>query len=126
MKILFLMLFLHIIDDFVLQPQCLSNLKQRMWWISECNKQNLNIKNYDNDYITAMFIHALSWSIIIHIPLFFIVESDMCLVFSVGLNMLIHAFVDDMKANANILNLTQDQIVHFLQIIITFICFTMI
>ena len=31
-KILLFMILLHIIDDFVLQPISLSNLKQKKWW----------------------------------------------------------------------------------------------
>ena len=26
------MLLAHVLDDFVLQPQCLSDLKQKDWW----------------------------------------------------------------------------------------------
>lgn len=120
MKIVFLMLLCHVIDDFVLQSICLAKLKQREWW--ELNAPNLL---YKDDYKTALGIHALSWAIFIHLPLFFSV-SDITLVISVFINGAIHYFVDDLKANKHRINLCVDQIIHLLQIIITWILLTII
>ena len=55
--IFFLMILCHILDDFVLQPVCLSNLKQKRWWDEHCYG-----KQYNNDYKMALLIHSLSWS----------------------------------------------------------------
>ena len=84
-KVLLLMYLFHIIDDFVLQPICLSKLKQKRYWIEECKKYNLNILKYDTDYITALLIHGLSWSIMIHVPLMFLggIRDDFFLLLSV-------------------------------------------
>ena len=46
--IFFLMILCHILDDFVLQPVCLSNLKQKRWWDEHCYG-----KQYNNDYKTS-------------------------------------------------------------------------
>ena len=43
--ILFIMIFLHIIDDFVLQPVCLSKLKQKDFW-----KRNTSEEDYNKLY----------------------------------------------------------------------------
>jgi hypothetical protein len=120
-KILLLMLLCHIIDDFVLQPVCLSKLKQKKTW--EELEDWLGM--YEHDYIMALFIHALSWAIMIHLPVMFMTDaSDVGLFISVVVNMLIHAVTDNAKANKRTINLVADQGIHFSQIIITCLCFT--
>ena len=115
--VLFLMILCHIIDDFVLQPVCLSNLKQKSWWDKHCDG-----KQYKNDYKVALFIHSLSWSIMIHLPIILLyVCNDWVLSFSILINMIIHYIVDDLKANKYKINLVIDQTIHFIQIILTFI-----
>ena len=117
-KILLLMLLLHIVDDFVLQPVCLSKLKQREWWknqIGYCEK-------YKNDYKMALFMHSLSWSLMISLPLMFMANiSDLWLTCAVIFNMAIHFMVDDFKANRHKINLVQDQVIHLMQIALTWI-----
>lgn len=127
-KILLLMFLFHIIDDFVLQPICLSKLKQKRYWIEECKKNNLDISKYDKDYITALMIHGLSWSIMIHVPLMFLggIRDDFFLLLSVLFNAVIHAIIDDLKANKLKINLDVDQCLHGLQIVITWIVFSLI
>ena len=115
LKILFLMLLAHIIDDFVLQPVCLSNLKQKGWW-----EKNAPDKIYQHDYIAALIIHSLSWSIMTALPLFFFTKTpDFFYGLMIPLNTLVHAGIDDMKANNKEIDLTIDQIIHVIQIIIT-------
>ena len=125
-KVLLLMFLFDIIDDFVLQPVCLSKLKQKRYWIEECEKNNLDISKSDKDYITALLMHGLSWSIMIHIPLMFLggINDDFFLLLSVLFNTLIHSFIDDLKANKLKINLDVDQCLHGLQIIITWIIFS--
>jgi hypothetical protein len=127
-KVLLLMFLFDIIDDFVLQPICLSKLKQKRYWIEECKKYNLNISKYDTDYITALLIHGLSWSIMIHVPLMFLggIRDDFFLLLSVLFNAVIHAFIDDLKANKLKINLDVDQCLHGLQIVITWIILSLI
>ena len=125
-KVLLLMFLFDIIDDFVLQPVCLSKLKQKRYWIEECEKNNLDISKYDTDYITALIMHGLSWSIMIHIPLMFLggINDDLFLLLSVLLNAVILAIIDDLKANKLKINLDVDQCLHGLQILITWIIFS--
>lgn len=120
-EVVFLMILLHIIDDFVFQPICLSKLKQKQYWIDACKNQNLDYEKYQNDYITALLIHGLSWSIMIHLPLFYFFDlNDVSLILSILINTIIHAWIDDMKANKLKINLDIDQTIHIFQIIITF------
>lgn len=117
-KILLLMLLLHIVDDFVLQPVCLSKLKQREWW----KKQDEYCEKYKNDHKMALFMHSLSWSLMILLPLMFMANiSDLWLTCAVIFNMAIHFMVDDFKANRRKINLVQDQIIHLMQIVLTWI-----
>lgn len=118
-KILLLMILCHILDDFVLQPICLSNLKQKSWW-----EKNAPDKMYKNDYLVALGIHALSWSIMIHLPILFLLAyNPIALAISAFVNFYFHFVVDDLKANRHEFNLAQDQFFHFMQIIITFLYF---
>jgi len=119
-KILLLMYLLHIIDDFVFQPICLSKLKQKSWWENNI-KDKSKLKRYESDYITALIIHSISWAIMIHLPLF-LYASDIFLAISIVINMLIHCEVDNLKANCKKLSLTQNQTIHIIQIGITFLC----
>ena len=119
--ILFSMLFLHVVDDYYLQG-ILAKLKQKSWW-----EENAPDPLYRNDYICALAVHAFSWSFVITLPWFIIaflsLDTGLIIFLILGYlcNTFIHAFVDDMKANAKIINLCEDQKIHLCQIIITWI-----
>ena len=118
LKILFLMLLLHIIDDFHLQG-ILASMKQKNWWLKQKGYKNM----YEYDYMTALTIHSLSWSIIISIPLWFFNISPNILGMIICCNMFIHMYVDDLKCNQLKISLTIDQTIHIIQIWLTwFIC----
>jgi len=109
------MLLCHIIDDFVLQPVCLSKLKQKEVW-KDYNEM------YKNDYKMALAMHSISWSIMIMLPV--ILLTDICqipLLLLTIINAGIHYTADDAKANKMKINLIQDQSIHLMQIIMTFI-----
>ena len=116
-KILLFMILFHIIDDFVLQPISLSNLKQKKWW----KKQEGYSDKYKDDYKVALAIHSMSWSIMIHIPLVIMFPSlgQLALLISFIVNAVIHYYIDDLKANKLKINLFEDQMVHFWQICTT-------
>ena len=119
------MLFLHIVDDFVLQPICLSKLKQKITWDRYCEDKPLELKRlYKNDYLVATAIHALSWSVCIMLPWIFMYGGELgWLIFLlVIINTIIHAYVDDLKANREKINLKTDQFIHFLQIYVAWAC----
>lgn len=115
--VLVLMIFLHIVDDYYLQG-ILASMKQKKWW--EQNAPNLL---YKNDYKIALAMHSLSWAFMIMLPIalyagFNIGTGFTNLLFA---NALIHGIVDDLKANKYKINLIKDQLVHIIQIWITFI-----
>lgn len=125
-KLLILMFICHVIDDFVLQPICLSKLKQKDWWFDNVfidDDGNYDFKKqefYKNDYKIALLIHSLSWSAMILLPLLFLTPTAGISVFCIWIaNAMIHYITDDLKANEKKITLVQDQIVHFVQIFLT-------
>ena len=107
-----IMILLHIIDDFVLQPICLSKLKQKSFWETYVKDD----EKYKFDYKVALVIHALSWAIMIHLPLMVIGVGEYSILLSVILNTIMHAWIDDEKANKLNITLFEDQIMHLIQV----------
>ena len=120
--ILLLMIFLHIVDDFHLQG-CLKELKQVKWWRNITQEDK-----YKNDYLVALVAHSFSWMFTISLPIFYINNFSIPSLFMLWfiLNVVIHGIIDDMKANKFKINLIIDQMVHLIQIILTWILFILI
>lgn len=118
--VIYFMILLHIIDDFVLQPICLSKLKQKGFWKDYISEEN---QLYKYDYIAALFIHGLSWSIMIHLPILCTCNFKWWVHMSVIINALIHSYIDHKKANKKTINLCVDQTLHLTQIVLTYYLF---
>jgi hypothetical protein len=116
-KIILLMILLHIIDDFVLQPISLSKLKQKSFWEPYLKESKL----YKNDYKVALIIHGLSWSIMVHLPFILLSVNEYWILWSVVTNAIFHAWIDNEKANKLSINLLTDQLIHLCQIITIFV-----
>ena len=115
--VLLLMIFLHVIDDYVLQAPCLCNLKQKSFW-----EKNAPEDKYKHDYIVALLMHAFSWSFMIMLPIAFALSFEVGwgYLFFILLNTGLHALIDDIKANKKFINLWVDQSCHLVQIAGTF------
>lgn len=114
--ILLAMLFCHVVADYNLQGW-LANAKQKEWW-----KKNAPDEMYARDYIMALIMHSIGWAFLVMLPVAWY-ESfaiDIWFIVAFVLNVIIHAFVDDYKANEHKINLVQDQLLHILQIILMF------
>ena len=117
-RILLLMILAHIIDDFVLQPVCLSKLKQKSWWEKQEGFKSL----YKNDYKMALLMHSMSWSIMILLPAIFFVNMSGHMLWAIfTLNTLFHYLIDNEKANKLRINLMADQTLHLAQIFVSWI-----
>lgn len=118
--IILFMLFMHVFDDYVLQG-CLANLKQKSFW-----GKNAPQEKYRHDYIAALFAHSLSWSFCIMLPVAILFGFNVGVMFLVMfiVNMIIHAMVDNLKANALKINLIVDQMIHVGQILVTYFVLT--
>lgn len=114
--ILLLMVFLHILDDYGLQAPCLCNLKQRSYW-----EANAPSPLYKYDYLWALLMHSFSWSFMIMLPIAWIMSFNITVPFVIIFieNVILHAVVDDLKANQLKINLWEDQIIHLGQILVT-------
>ena len=102
-------------------------LNYKVYW------RNLNKNNggkilppesmYAYDYIMSLLIHSFSWAFMIMLPLAwthgFVIGYNFINIFL--FNMIFHAIVDDMKANRHEINLIQTQILHLIQIGLTWL-----
>ena len=109
------MIFLHIVDDYYLQG-ILAQMKQKKFW-----KKQAPDELYKYDYIWALIMHAFSWTFMIMLPLIFVSPISPAFYVIFVVNLAIHAYVDNLKANKHKINLWQDQLIHLAQIILTFI-----
>ena len=109
------MIFCHIVDDYYLQG-ILASMKQRKWWVDNAPK-----KLYQYDYIVALVMHAFSWAFMVMLPIAMYMNFQPTFWFFVvfAVNMIVHAFVDNLKANKFKINLIEDQAAHIAQIVIT-------
>ena len=114
------MIFFHVIDDYTLQG-ILASMKQKSWWEKQPGYESM----YSHDYIPALLVHGFSWSFMIHIPIFiyygFQLPYPNFFLVIIILQGILHSSIDHMKANDKVINLIQDQIIHLMQILVSFI-----
>lgn len=117
--IFLLMIFMHVIDDFNLQGW-LASAKQKEYWMENAPQ---DLHKYD--YICALIIHSFSWAFMIMLPIAYYISFEIDAIFVVVLvaNTIIHAAVDDLKANKREINLWVDQLIHILQIVLIAVMF---
>lgn len=114
--IFLLMIFCHIVDDYYLQGW-LASAKQKKYW-----EENEPDRLYKFDYVWALLMHSFSWAFMIMLPMAYVMNFSIPFMFVIVfiVNVLIHALVDDLKANKRKINLIQDQTIHLMQIFFTF------
>lgn len=114
--ILVLMLLGHLVADYTLQGW-LADGKQKSWWRKIFGGHEDAVPDkYKHDYVAALVCHSLYWSIFICAPFF----ASTWFLLAIVLNTVVHAIVDDLKANKFKINLIQDQLLHLGQILLTF------
>lgn len=106
------MIFCHIVDDYYLQGW-LSSAKQKKWW-----NKNAPDSLYKCDYIMALLMHSFSWTFSVSVfpILYAVILGEKWYPILFILNLILHMFVDNLKANEKRINLIQDQIIHLFQI----------
>ena len=114
------MIFMHIINDFLLQG-ILASMKQKEWW----KKQDGYEEMYKYDYIVALIMHSFSWVFMMMLPIAIATRFNVGLIYYIGVlvNDDMHWFVDDLKANKKKISLMDDQLLHMMQILATYILF---
>ena len=78
---------------------------------------------YRYDFIWALIMHSFSWSFMIMLPIAYVQQFNVGITFGVlfAINVALHAYTDNCKANWKSISLWHDQFVHLTQIIMTFI-----
>lgn len=125
--VLWCTILLHLIADYNLQG-ILASLKQKRWWTDQLAKlpepvlleivTKYKADPYRHDYIVGLICHSLMWSILTFSPFAFIVSPKVYSI-AVIINTIIHAYIDDLKANKLSINLIVDQLAHLVQILST-------
>lgn len=118
------MVFCHIVDDYYLQGW-LASAKQKKWW-----EENAPDKLYKNDYYAALLFHSFSWAFSVNLPVLVYalltqVLSSIIIPYFIllGVNVIIHCVVDNLKANKLKINLLTDQIIHLIQVLISWVIY---
>lgn len=119
------MTFCHVIADYNLQG-ILANFKQVKWW-----KENYHTDKDEQNAEAALRIHSGSWAFMVMLPimLFMLITKQYNFHFyiiALGINSIIHSFVDDMKCNEELILYKTDQYIHMGQIFITWFIYYLI
>ena len=123
--LLYMMVFLHIVDDYYLQG-ILAQMKQKSWW-----EKNAPDSLYRNDYKVALIEHAFSWTFMVMLPItvLMVINNNILIVpwtIAFVVNWIIHGWTDHLKANVHNISLVTDQTTHVCQIIATWVLMTRI
>lgn len=124
-KLIMLLLLLHLVADYLLQG-CLANLKQASFWQKMFDGHDwasfsAMFRKYGKDYWAGIVCHAALWTLVTFAPLLFATTcSDLVAIAVFIPNAVFHGWVDNLKANHPMrLNLIQDQLLHFAQVVVT-------
>ena len=112
---LVLMIFCHFVSDFYLQSKSNSLIKKKDCWENRHKKSNGRKYNY----IFGLLLHSFVWGISILLPFFF--ETGKLYYPVLFFNVIIHAYIDNLKSNKKSISSVLDQILHLMQIIITWL-----
>lgn len=121
-------ILLHLIADFCMQG-VLCDLKQQDWWRKQVEEKWAKYdgdwrrevwRKYRFDYIAGLLCHSVMWTLVSFFPLMFVMN-PIVFSFLAVLNVAIHAYVDDLKANHIVsrINLCYDQLIHLGQVVAT-------
>lgn len=121
--ILILMLFLHVLEDFHLQG-ILASMKQIKWWEKQIGSEYLG--KYTYDWVPSLLAHAFEWTFMVMIPIFLTREFTYLTALMLLANVSFHFAIDNAKCNLMQINLVTDQILHLVQILITWVFFILL
>ena len=107
-----------------------TNMYEKIIKESTENRELLQTKDKCDkyDYLAALFMHSFSWTFMIMLipTIYILLVGGMWSPLVFVANLAIHLIVDDSKANRKKINLIQDQSIHMIQIIVTWIVMILI
>lgn len=118
MLILIMMFFMHYIGDFIVQTSFVASSKQKSFWDKYVEENRM----YISDYKPILFLHSFSWTVCILLPIVLYTLNTLsisAILISLVVNIIIHTYVDNLKANKLKINLILDQAIHIIQITLT-------
>lgn len=119
--VLMLMIFCHLIDDYVLQGW-LASAKQKSWW-----EKNAPQELYKHDFLMALMEHSFMNAFAVHVPIYlFMCKNENILVMTFLFSLLSHMIIDHLKANKRKINLIHDQLLHIIILIIIYLFYSII
>lgn len=122
----------YFVINYVILSYCRRLLSTRLVSISKTEILVGEKCLYKNDYVMALCEHAFSWTFMIMlVPTIYTYFNPNELIYKMYVfvfcfNWVIHCIIDDCKANKKNINLIHDQLIHILQIVITWIVFIVI
>ncbi len=119
LKIIVLMILLHLVDDFVFQPVCLSRFKQKTYW------SGYRFSKFEKDWIAGLVCHGFEWSSMVMLPWFFVDCNEVVFILTWFVSAVIHCFVDHLKCNCEKINLITDQSIHLMQVLLMWLVMIM-
>ena len=82
------------------------------------------ISRHKSNFVAGLLCHSVMWAVVTFLPLMFVVNSRTFTVL-IMTNVVIHALIDHLKCNKEMINLCVDQLIHLVQVVGTvYICFT--
>lgn len=116
MELLVNMIFMHFLFDYYIQSRSNVNIKDKIWWKK---RHPNNKKKVFLSYTFGLLMHSFVWSYAVLFP-FYYKNGSMSFIL-LSLNTAIHAMVDNCKTNKKCISSIQDQVLHLIQVTITFL-----
>lgn len=119
-ELLVTMFFMHFLTDYYIQSKANQNIKDKKWWKKRHpnNKRKVLIS-----YIFGLIVHSFVWSFSVIFPFYY--KTGIMPYGLIAVNILLHVIIDDCKTNKKCISSITDQVLHSVQIILTFLllCF---
>lgn len=115
LDVLIWMFFCHFLFDFYVQTKSNGDIKKKEWWEKRHKKSGKRKYNY----IMGLLMHSFVWSMAILFPFYYIEKT--LHYFVMIINIIIHAIIDNEKTNKKSISSMQDQLLHVIQILLTWI-----
>jgi hypothetical protein len=113
------MFLAHVVNEFIIQPFGLGNLKRVDYWWKWGKYQDR-----PSDFLVALILHSISWSSLISLPILFIGEPEpldlVHLQYMFFFLVVSHFVIELLEVKAEMLNLWWSQGLYLIQILLLY------